>query len=42
VLTFGQKDNFAHTFLPLFFLIYVFLPLYSYPQFGNFDIELYN
>ena len=28
VLIFGQMDNFAHAFLPLFFMIIVFLPLY--------------
>jgi hypothetical protein len=29
VLTFAQKDKFAHSFYPCFILIFVFLPLFS-------------
>ena len=42
VLTFRRKDNFAKTLYPYFLLIFVFLLLFFYQQFGNFDIELYN
>ena len=42
VLTFGQKDNFAHVFLPLFYFDIVFYPYFSYQQFGHFDTKLDN
>jgi hypothetical protein len=40
VLTFGQRDNFAHVFLPRFVFYICVFTLFSYQSFGNFNTKL--
>lgn len=39
MLSFEHKDKFAHVILPLFYFALVFVPLLSYQQFVNFNME---